>query len=254
MSEDLKNKHNSLAEEIIAYPEAVAVRSLHGDRFLQARGQEPDPNHAGSNRIYEGMANIEGSLDHVQSGRSPVTQDLKAVIGLGDYCALSVVEANKVSRNEDGSTAIDTVYYVGLINPQANDRANFVGVLTPGEPMKITRQGLAPFAKDRANLRISREHCEIAVTGLDSHGFAGELSVTDLDSLNGTTVYTAGARVDGSSAEKPVTGGNIAWSVETAEVEKQMFMHSGDLPKSIGDIAVNGQQFLFGCIARGASF
>jgi len=114
-----------------------------------------------------------------------VTQDLKSIIALGGGVLLGVVKAFDNQGNE--------VTYISLFSG-SGDRAKRVGVLEPnGEPLVISRSTLSEIsglndgaAENDLLSGVSESgggHCEISLDG------DGNITVTDLSSTNGTTIY-----------------------------------------------------------------
>lgn len=163
---------------------------------------------------------IDTPLEESHSPTSSVTQELLAILSLGEKTAVSVVAAN----DESGEKA----YYLGLVttNTPAEGRAKLLRRIKPGNQVDIGRD-LLQSAAGRGDLYmgVSGSHCTIEIDKEDE----GVLTVIDQESTNGTTVFTNNSRAPGAFMD---TVGE--WCQSAAESERLFEKDKEDKVRNLG--------------------
>lgn len=156
------------------------------------------------------------------SSRSDVTQELSAVLVLGENTTVGVVTA----RNKTGQSA----RYISLVsaNPSEEGRAKLLGALKPGEPFTIGRDLLRSVA-GRQDLfsTVGGTHCTIEIKD-------DVLTVVDENSTNGTSLFTNTADIPSNHLLDA-----YMWSQPTVEAEALFTEHESERIQGLGRFAAD---------------
>lgn len=150
---------------------------------------------------------LEKPLEVSASTRSPIGQNLDALLALGNGVLVGLVSAS----DGEGNTYRYLSLYSG--NPDAS-RATFITTVNNGEEILIGRDLFHGIGDPEEFRTVSGNHASLNV---DSEGV---LTVIDNDSTNGTTLFTVSEEND---QDMPFDSKDIrSWAIDTPSVERQL--------------------------------